>query len=112
MQYRFSELDGQTLIIDVEDGDTGNLVDMLNSRGHGFAVYGEGVSIPFAVIDTRLLSEPGFTRDHLLAIEAHELGHIHQQSDNEAVAESAGIDLLVKLGEEGAAALLRSRGVV
>ena len=112
MQYRFSELDGQTLIIDIEDGDTGNLVDMLDSRGHGFAVYGEDVSIPFAAIDTRLLNEPGYTPDHLLAIEAHELGHIHQQSDNEVVAETAGIELLVKLGEEGAAALLMSRGIV
>ena len=112
MRYRFSELDGQTLIIDIEDGDTGDLVDLLNSRGHGFAVYGEDVSIPFAVIDTRLLNKEGFTTDHLLAVEAHELGHIHQLSDDEVIAESTGIELLARLGEEGAAALLRSRGIV
>jgi len=112
VRYRFSELDGRTLVIDIEEGDTGDLVDLLNSRGHGFAVYGEDVPIPFAVIDTRLLKEPGYTPAHLLAIEAHELGHIHKLSDDEAIAETTGIELLTRLGEEGAAALLRSRGIV
>ena len=41
MQYRYSELDGETLVIEIEPDDEGELVDLLDSRGHGFAVFGE-----------------------------------------------------------------------
>ena len=33
MQYRYSELDGETLIIEIEDGDTGDIVDQIG-RAH------------------------------------------------------------------------------
>ena len=96
----------------VEHGDTGHIVDLLESRGCGYAVFGTDVDIPFAVIDYRLLDEPGYTMNHMLAIEAHELGHIHEQSDDEYTAESAAIALLEKIGHEGAAELLKTRGIV
>jgi hypothetical protein len=112
MNYRISAIDGKTLIIEIEKNDTGPVVDMLAGRGCGYAVFGEGVDTPFAVIDSRLLDQPGYTQDHMLAIEAHELGHIHMMSDDEQTAELAGIKLLEKLEKEGAAELLRTRGVV
>ena len=112
MQCKISSLDNRTLVVEVEVGDEGPIVEMLNSRGLGCAVYGDDVKIPFAVIDRRMLEEPGFTPDHLLAVEAHELGHIHHLSDDEPTAEQAAIALLEALNEEGAAALLRSRGIV
>lgn len=111
MQYRFSELDGKTLIVEIESGDKGGLVDLLEKRGHGFAVFGE-VDIPFAVIDGRLRHEEWCTASHMLAIEAHELGHIHSQTTDEPTAELAGIELLTSLNQMGAANILKGRGVI
>ena len=112
MNIRISKLDGQTIVIDIEKGDTGEIVDALEQRGHGYAVFGDNVDMPFAVIDNRILDDPNFTQDHLTAIEAHELGHIHQMTKDEPTAELAAIRMLARLGEEGAEALLRGRGIV
>ena len=112
MRMSFSQLDNQTPVVYVECGDTGIHVDALKSRGLGFAVFGPDVDIPFAVVDCRILKQEGYTEDHILAIEAHELGHIHEQSDREPVAERAGIALLEAAGEEAAAQLLRERGII
>ena len=111
MQSRFSKLDGKTLIVEIEHGDSGELVDLLDSRGHGFAVFGN-VEFPFAVIDGRLRSESWCTESHMLAIEAHELGHIRMNSNEEVVAEKEGIRLLEKAGHTAAASLLYDRGIV
>jgi hypothetical protein len=112
MNYKISSLDGETLVIEIEPGDEGPVVEVLDMRGHGYAVWGEGVSIPFAVIDRRLLEKPGYTENHLLAIEAHELGHIHESSDDESTAEKSAIRILTGLGNQAAADLLRTRGVI
>ena len=112
MQYKISELDNKTLVIEIEQGDSGPVVDMLDNRGHGYSVYGLDVLTPFAVIDKRILENPGYTKDHLLAIEAHELGHIHEASDNEVTAERAAIQILLNLGNKAAANLLKNRGVI
>lgn len=111
MKVRTSELDGKTIVLEVEDGDEGYIVDMLNSRENGFAIFGEAVPVPMAVVDGRLLKEDWFTLDHLLAIEAHELGHIRMKSDEEPVAEREGIKLLLNSGKEEAANLLIDRGI-
>jgi hypothetical protein len=113
MKVYKSSLDGnKTLVFGVEHGDEGPTVDLLNSRGHGYAVFGPGVDTPFAVIDYRLLDKPGYTEDHMLAIEAHELGHIHTKSEDEPTAERAGIALLDNLNLKAAGDLLRERGVI
>ncbi len=112
MRMRFSRLDNRTQVIYVEHGDTGLHVDTLKTRGLGFAVFGPDVDIPFAVVDSRILEQEGYTDNHILAIEAHELGHIHEQSDQEPAAERAGIALLEAAGEEAAAQLLRERGII
>ncbi len=111
MQYRISELDEATLVVEIEDGDVGELVNLLDSRGHGFAVFGE-VPFPFVVIDGRLRKEEWCTDSHMLAIEAHELGHIHMQSPDEPTAEQKAIDILTKLDQRDAADILRGRGVI
>lgn len=112
MKYRISKLDGQTIVIELEQGDTGPVVDAMDSRESGFAVFGPAVPVPVAVVDGRLFAEPWFTKNHLLAIEAHELGHIIKLSDDEPVAEREGIRLLVQSGKEKAADLLRERGII
>tara|TARA_Y100000592_G_scaffold100471_1_gene180679 strand:+ start:1461 stop:1802 length:342 start_codon:yes stop_codon:yes gene_type:complete len=104
--------DNKTLVLHVEHGDVGSTVDLLDTRGHGFAVFGPDVEVPFAVVDYRLIDTHGYTDDHMLAIEAHELGHIHTQSTDEATAERAGIALLEAAGEKAAAQLLRERGII
>ena len=111
MEVRTSSLDNSTIVIEVEDGDTGDLVKMMDQRGNGFAIMGPAVDIPVAVIDARLLKEEWFTPDHLLAIEAHELGHIRTGSNEEPVAEREGIRLLQQAGHSGAAQLLLERGI-
>lgn len=104
--------DNKTLVLYVEQGDTGHTVDLLDTRGHGYAIFGPDVDVPFAVVDYRLVETHGYTEDHMLAIEAHELGHIHTQSADEAVAERAGISLLEAAGKNAAAQLLRERGII
>ena len=111
MNVRVSPLDNETLVVVVEPGDTGELVELMDARGNGFAIMGEAMEIPIAVIDGRLLEEDWITCDHLLAIEAHELGHIRTGSLEEPVAEREGIRLLDMMGHTTAADILRERGI-
>ncbi len=111
MNVRVSPLDNETLVVVVEPGDTGELVKLMDARGNGFAIMGEGVEIPIAVVDGRLLGEDWITSDHLLAIEAHELGHIRTGSIEEPIAEREGIRLLDTMGHTTAADILRERGI-
>ena len=40
MLVRQSTLDGSVTVIEVETGDRGPMVDLLETRGHGFTVLG------------------------------------------------------------------------
>jgi len=111
VKVRTSKLDKKTIVIEVEYGDTGDIVDMLDIRENGFAIFGEAVEIPMAVVDGRLLKEDWFTSNHLLAIEAHELGHILKKSEDEPTAEREGIRLLEINGYKEAASILIDRGI-
>lgn len=111
MKIRTSELDGETLVFEIESGDDNEFVTMLDgSKPNGFAVFGPAVPVPFAVIDGRILDD-GLTQDHLIAIEAHELGHIRKNSNSEPVAEAFAIELLGMLGYTEAQHILISRGI-
>ena len=112
MIVRTSALDDLTTIIEIEDGDEGPAVEMLELRGHGYAVFGEGVPISMAVIDGRIRGQDWATEDHLLAIEAHELGHIIEESNDEQTAEKKGIQLLEAAGYNRSAELLKNRGII
>ena len=111
MNVHVSTLDNETLVVVVEPGDKGELVELMDARGNGFAIWGDGVETPVAVIDGRLLTEDWITNDHLLAIEAHELGHIRTRSVEEPIAEREGIRLLDIVGHKAAADILRERGI-
>jgi len=111
MKIRNSILDNQTIVVEIENGDTGEAVDLLNIKKNGYAVFGDNVELPIAVIDGRLRNEDWFTDNHLLAIEAHELGHILTNSEKEPVAERKGIRLLDSAGYIIAANILRDRGI-
>lgn len=113
MNIRTSLLDNETFVVEVQEGDSGPLVDYLNVQENGYAIFGEGVEVPIAVVDGRLVKKHDwFTKDHLLAVEAHELGHIRMMSSQEQVAETEGIRLLRKSGYKKAAELLVERGIV
>lgn len=112
MKVRTSDLDNETIVFEVEPNDEGPLVERLKEQPNGFAIMGESLPFSAAVVDGRLMTEEWFTIDHLLAIEAHELGHIRMNSDEELVAEKEGIRLLELSGHDKAAALLYERGIV
>ena len=112
MKVRTSDLDNETIVFEVEPGDKGWLVDRLEKTPNGFAIMGEDLPFSAAVVDSRNLMKSWFTKDHLLAVEAHELGHIRMNSNEEEVAEKEGIRLLEKSGHKKAASLLYERGIV
>lgn len=111
MDIRISTLDNETLVVVIEPGDTGDLVDLMDTRGNGFAIMGEAIETPMAIVDGRLLRKDWISGDHLLAIEAHELGHIRTGSTEEPIAEREGIRLLDENGHTAAAKILRDRGI-
>ena len=106
MQVRISELDPTVTVVEIEAGDEGQLVDMLETRGHGFALL--GVEPKTVVIDRRILDQ-GRTRHHLLAVEAHEIGH-HRVGTDEREADREGIRILRSRKQHMAARLLQIRG--
>lgn len=105
MQIRPSALDATVTVIEVETGDVGPMVDMLETRGHGYAIL--GVEPKTVVIDRRIL-EQGLTQNHLLAVEAHEIGHIRRGED-ESEADREGVRLLTAQKLHMAARILRRR---
>ena len=110
MKTKISKIDNKTTVFLVEDNDTGPLVDALDQFKNGYSVITD--QLCFAVIDARLLKEDWCTDDHLLAIEAHELGHIHAKTENEALAEQTGIDLLLMSNLKKPADILLQRGIL
>jgi hypothetical protein len=112
LKIRTSKLDGKTIVIEVEEGDEGPAVQMLSTRGHGYAVFGPNIIVPMAVIDGRIREELWCTENHMLAVEAHEIGHISTNSTDEPTAERAAISLLEDNNFFPAACLLKERGVI
>ena len=86
------------------------MVERLSDQNHGYAI--RGTEYPVAVIDGRLARKKWCTPDHLLAIEAHELGHILADTDDEPTAEAKAIEILTAHGHTAAVKLLRERGVL
>lgn len=109
MQFRMSTMAEKVLVIEVEDRDTGPVVERLSKKNHGYAI--RGTEMPVAVIDKRIQKQKWCTPDHLLAIEAHELGHILADTDDEPTAETKAIEILEAHGHSIAARILRERGV-
>ena len=110
MNFRSSELAPSVLIVEVEQGDTGPVAARLTDKNHGYCI--RGTSQPVAVIDGRLRKKRWCTPDHMLAIEAHECGHLLADTDDEPTAEREAIRLLEAAGHTAAAQILRERGVL
>jgi hypothetical protein len=105
MLFRPSQLDSSVTVIEVEEGDKGPVVDALETRGHGYTFLGSDQKL--VVVDRRILAA-GMTRHHLLAVEAHEIGHIRRGAD-EREADLEGIRILSQQKKHMAARLLRAR---
>ena len=84
------------------------LRDTLKDRGLGFALFGEDVGTPMIVID----AAAGLTDEQMIAVEAHEVGHILTGSEDEETAELFAIALLRATGHHTSAQLLLDRGIV
>ena len=108
MRVRKSRFNEQVLCCIVENEAPQTILDGLDAHGLGFAIWGEGIKTPVVVIDNR----EALAEDKLLAIEAHELGHIMTESAVESDAELFGIALLRLAGYHAAAELLLNRGIV
>ena len=110
MRIRKSVFDSEVIVFEIEDGDEGELVDFADERGMGFAILGEDVPLPIIVVDSRILSQ-GYTYAHVLAIEAHEVGHIHKGVE-ERDAELRAIELLKEHCFDESVKILQERGIV
>ena len=109
MHVRHSRFDKGILCFVVQDSTPQNgITKQLEKSGLGFAAFGEGVPHPFVVVDSRGSRTP----DELLAIEAHEVGHVMTGSADEPTAELFAIALLRASGHPRAAQLLLDRGIV
>lgn len=108
MQLRTSSLTQiKIVVIEAEQGDQGPYIDLLNKRGHGFAM--RGLDQPTIILDGRIRSEPWFTPDHMTAVEAHEICHLLLGSVDEDETDRAAVMMLKFLGHDRAAALLQER---
>ena len=108
MNVRLSRFDHSILCIEATSETPKKILDRLDKRGLGFALFGEGLETPMIVIDHR----QGLNSNELLAVEAHEVGHIVSGSTDEATAELVGIAMLRLTGHHGAAELLLNRGII
>ena len=109
MRIRKCRFNPDIIVCIVEDDSAPpTMLIELDRRGLGMAIWGEGIETPVVVIDNR----KGMSEDHLLAIEAHEVGHIMTKSNVEEDAELFAIALLRSTDYHIAADLLLERGIV
>ena len=80
-------LDESVTVIEIEADD-----DFHAKFGWACTILGE--TQPVIVVDCLIREEEWFTEDHLLAIFAHELGHIQLQSEDEFKADERGMEIL------------------
>ena len=109
MKVRLSRWHEDVVVCEVVDNTAPpHLLEALKHKGLGCALWGDHIETPIIVIDNR----GGLTHNQLLAVEAHELGHIMTNSVKESDAEVFAIALLRANGRLRAAQLLIERGVV
>ena len=80
VNVRRSKFDPRIIVCEVvDDNCPQTMLEGLDKRGLGFAIWGESIETPVVVIGNR----GDMSEDHLLAIEAHEVGHILTCSEDE-----------------------------
>ena len=84
-------LDGKITVIEIE-------ADQQFTESFGWACTIIGEVNPIIIVDSKIRLEKWFTGDHLLAIFAHELGHIRGQTTDEHEAEVLGCEVLEESG--------------
>ena len=105
---RKSRFDNSIMCYEAGDDAPQRLRDTLRDRGLGFALFGEDVATPMIVID----AAAGLSDEQMIAVEAHEVGHILTGSEDEETAELFAIALLRASGYHTSAQLLLDRGIV
>ena len=87
---RKSRFDNSIMCYEAGDDAPQRLRDTLRDRGLGFALFGEDVATPMIVID----AAAGLSDEQMIAVEAHEVGHILTGSEEEETADLFAIALL------------------
>lgn len=105
---RLSRFDHSILCIEATEETSPTILSRLDRKGLGMAIFGDDVEMPIIVVDHR----KGLTADHLLAVEAHEVGHVISCSTDEPTAELHAIAILRLAGHHSAADLLVNRGII
>jgi len=80
---------------------------LISDNTLAFVMWGD--LSPIMVLDSRMLTDDAFTADHILAVMAHELGHVRENTADEPTADRAGAAILREMGHVDAAVLLESR---
>jgi len=95
-------LDEEVTVIEVEktDPEYAQCEEVFKTKGHAFTMIGSDVKA--MIIDAEWLKESWVGEDHVRVVHAHELGHLHTQSDVELEADQAGFDLIAKHGPTSA----------
>ena len=76
-----------------------NIKQLFDNKGNAFLMPDKRL----IVIDGDVVQQPWFTKNHLLIIEAHELGHLYTKTDDERTADIFGYKLLRKKNKLNAA---------
>jgi len=90
--------DDQVTVIEVEktDSEYQQCLEVFNTGTHAFTIL--GTEVKAMIIDAEVIKEEWFTDDHMAIIQAHECGHIHNDSESEIEADFTGLKLIDDLG--------------
>jgi len=84
------------LVIDPKDQEYDQANEVFSTGTHGFTLIGGDIRA--MVIDGAIMKEDWYTGAHLRIIMAHELGHIHNGTEDEQAADLAGFEILAEHG--------------
>ena len=82
------------VIVDPSDYEYKKVNPIFQKKGHAFTLLNTDQRM--IVIDGEVVSESWFEEEHLNVIMAHELGHLHMNTEDEVEADFYGLEQLHK----------------
>ena len=80
------------VVIDPSDYEYRKVESVFKQKGHAFTLLNTDQRM--IVIDGEVVNEEWFKEEHLDVIMAHELGHLHLNTEDEVEADFYGLELL------------------
>lgn len=98
MKVYTCQFDDEVTVIEVskEDPEYAKAKEVFDTGTIAFTVLNANVNA--MVIDAEVIKEEWFTDDHMEIVQAHEVGHIHNDSSIELEADMTGLELVGELG--------------